>query len=416
MKYLSGLAIKGQAILRSQSVQNLALYGGTTSLGQFFTFIYTLLAARSLGPAQFGVYASCYSAAGVSAVLITWGMDVWLLRESASPGNLLSLAGGILRNKAFIGLAWAVVLVVGLPLIRPDVFSRILLAICAVDLWCDSCLNTQIACLNVNRKISSISRLVIVSRLGRLIGAIIILILGIESAVLFALARAIFSLIAFLVSWKYTRPHWFNLPSFTSIFRLSLPFAASEFLAQIYLQADVTILALLSTKSATGLYSTAEGVINALFLIPNTGYLLSIPSLSRLAREPELLRLALKRNILRSLALGAALMIAALLLGLFVLEIILGSQYKTSGILLAFMSPLPLLKSFEFGFAGIMVASGLQSRRLIPQAVSAAANVLLNILFIPIAGIYGVAVVYIISEIILTAGYGITVFNYSRKK
>jgi O-antigen/teichoic acid export membrane protein len=417
MNYLTRLFRAGRGLLQRKSLQNLALYGGTTSLGQFFMFVYTLLVARSLGPEQFGAYVSCYAATGLSAFTVNLGLDTWILRESASTSNLASLAGGVLRNKAVVGMGWAALLVAGLPLIRPDVFSPLLLLVCAIDLWCDSCLNTQIACLNVQRRINRISNLVLISRLGRLLGAGMVLLLGLGSPLLFAGTRALFSVLALVVSWSFNRPFFTGLPSFTSIFKGALPYAASELLAQIYIQADVTILALMSTRDATGLYSTASGMINALFVIPSAGYLLAIPSLSRLeSQAPEKLNSAFKRYFLGFLGLGGILLVATLGFGAVVMEALLGAKYHVSGQLFSLMSPILFLKSIGFCCAAILVSLGLQRKRLVPQAASAAVNVVLNILVIPIAGIYGVAIVYIISEVVLTVGYGATVLLQLRKK
>ena len=51
------------------------------------------------------------------------------------------------------------------------------------------------------------------------------------------------------------------------------------------------------------------------------------------------------------------------------------------------------------------MAVGWQKYRLTPQAISAIANVILNLYFIPQFGVVGVASVYVVSEIVLTTGY-----------
>jgi len=366
---------------------------------------------------QFSVYTSCYAATGVSAFLFSWGMDTWLLRESASSKDLLALAGGVLRNKAVMGLMWGSLLVIGLPLLRPDIFSRMLLVVCVIDTWCDSCLNTQIACLNINKQYPAIPKLIMLSRFGRLVGAITLVLAGGISPFLFGLVRSFFSLAAFLLSWRYTHPRLRHLPAGIHIFRRSLPYAASDILAQIYVQADVTILALMSSKAVIGLYSTAEGIINALFIIPTTAFLLVVPTLSRLAdHEPERFRPAIKKSFLGFLMLGLALISLTLFFGGLIAEALLGPQYRTSGQLLVLMSPILFMKALEFGCIAILVSAGRQSKRLVPQALSAATNVLLNIWMIPIAGIFGVALVYVFSEVILIAGYGSAVIAYLREK
>jgi O-antigen/teichoic acid export membrane protein len=75
------------------------------------------------------------------------------------------------------------------------------------------------------------------------------------------------------------------------------------------------------------------------------------------------------------------------------------------------MSPLLFFKSLGFGWAAFLVATGRQNQRLVPQVVSAVLNVGLNLWLIPRLGIPGVALIYMVSEIVLTIGYGFLVYR-----
>jgi O-antigen/teichoic acid export membrane protein len=83
----------------------------------------------------------------------------------------------------------------------------------------------------------------------------------------------------------------------------------------------------------------------------------------------------------------------------------LGEAYSTTGELLAILSPILFLKTVSFAAAAFLVAVDWQSHRLIPQAISAAVNIVLNLLVIQTLGIQGVAYVYVISEAVLLIGY-----------
>jgi len=63
------------------------------------------------------------------------------------------------------------------------------------------------------------------------------------------------------------------------------------------------------------------------------------------------------------------------------------------------------MKSLNFGCATFLVSTGLQSRRIIPQGLSALANIALNLVLIPLYGVWGVAWAYVASEAILLGGY-----------
>jgi O-antigen/teichoic acid export membrane protein len=55
--------------------------------------------------------------------------------------------------------------------------------------------------------------------------------------------------------------------------------------------------------------------------------------------------------------------------------------------------------------AAVLVAGDLQTQRSRVQAVAVIINALLNLMVVRWAGISGVAVVYVITEIVLLAGY-----------
>ena len=100
--------------------------------------------------------------------------------------------------------------------------------------------------------------------------------------------------------------------------------------------------------------------------------------------------------------------------GGWIVRVLLGQQYLVSSVLLGILSPLLLFKSLGFGLAALLVVVGWQKQRLLPQAVSAAANILLNLWAIPRLGVAGVAMVYVASELILALGYAGLVLRWMR--
>jgi O-antigen/teichoic acid export membrane protein len=402
---------------RSQFLHNLVLFGGSTGAAQFLMMLNAILLARVLGPGGYGVFAGSYAVAGLSAFVISFGMDTWLLREAAHAYSPAELSGHVIKVKAKIGLVWGLALVTIIPALRPDLFSPWLMLVCVLDVWSDSCFNTQMAALNVQNRIPFISRLVLVSRGGRLLGTILFAVIGVVSPVLFALSRCSATMFSMLLAAAVLRP---NLRSTlklraVEIFRKTFPYGISEFLALVYAQADVTLLAFLAGKTATGIYSPASGLVNALFVIPNAGYLLAVPRLTALsAQNPQRLKSFVLRLHAGFFLLGCALSAVVGLGGKWIIELLLGSKFEMTGTLLIVLSPILIFKSMEYLYAAIFVAVGWQKLRLIPQAVSAGANILLNLVAIPLFDVYGVAVVYSLSELLLLLGYGYLALKWMR--
>ena len=176
-------------LVGSEFVRNLGRYSTSTAAAQFLMMVYTILVARALGPQQFGRFTGSYALTGLSIFMVSCGMDTWLLREPGSLADPRAWSGRVLRIKGATGLAWGVLLVTVAPLIRPDVFTPALVLVCALDVWCDGALATHAAALNIQKRISAVSRLMFFSRAVRLLGALALVLLGSTDPLVFALAR-----------------------------------------------------------------------------------------------------------------------------------------------------------------------------------------------------------------------------------
>ena len=393
-----------------KGIGNLALFSGSTGIAQAVMMVYAILVARALGPGAYGVFAGAYALASLSSFMISWGMDIWMLRAAASEESPRRLAAAILRAKVLLGVPWGTMLVIAAPLLKPDVFSPLLVAICVVDAWSENSFSTHISALNITRQMGAVSKLMLFSRGGRLAGAVVLILLGQSSPVSFAAARAIFTVASLIAALWVVRPDFkgsLTIP-ISGLLRQSFSFGISEFLALIYAQADITMLMLLSGELATGIYSPASNFINALFVILGAGYTMAIPVLTRLKEQdlPRFQKVTPQLIGLFGLA-GIGMTLATALFGGWVVTLILGESYQETGRVLVALSPILFLKAIEFGFVAGLVAVNWQHKRLGPQFISAAANILLNIWVIPRYHVYGVAWVYVISEVLLALGYGL---------
>ena len=398
-------------------LSGVAIYSGSTSLSQAIMIVYAILLARVLGPEEYGTFVGTYSIISLSSIAVNWGMDNWLLREAAEKSNSRLLSAAVLINKALLGLVWGGALVIALPLIRPGFFFHGLTLLCVLDVWGDSCFNTLITALNVDRKIKTVSRLMLFTRSGRLVAALIVIMIGSVQPVMFAFSRATFTGLGFLLALLLLRPDFRakGLSAGWPLLRRSLPFGISDFLAMIYMQADVTLLSLLSGKIATGLYSPASNLINALFVVPAAGYMLLVPRLTQRNHASREFRQLVKQVIAGFCGLGLVMAMGVGFFGGPAVGLVLGNNYQMTSSLLVILSPILLLKSIEFGLAIVLVVVNWQQQRLVPQVISALVNVLLNIMVIPIFHVYGVAVVYVISEVVLTVGYALVLMKWFRQ-
>ncbi|MFZ3069765.1 MAG: oligosaccharide flippase family protein [Anaerolineaceae bacterium] len=399
-------------------MDSFAAFGTSTAIAQVVVMVYMIVLARYLGPDEYGIYVASFSLASLTSIVFNLGLDTWLLREGALSDNLKLSAMNVLRIKTGLGLAWGVLTLLLAPRIRPDLFSYALLAVCLVDVWFDSVFNTLLGALNIKRRIKEYSLLMMFSRGSKLISLLILIASNNRAILWIAGLRAVISLLSTLMAFVILKLdlHAGSKQDGVNIIKASKPYNLSTIFSVIYMQADVNLISLIKGKTAAGFYSPALSLINALFVIPNSVYTFSIPVLSRIYQEDVGKFFRSSRKLLVGIGLlGIALFVVVGIFGDELVRIFLGDPYETTGRLLVLLSPILLLKAFEFGNASIIVALNKQKERLIPQVIAAVANVALNLTFIPRFGVFGAAYAYVISETVIFIGYGIIVFKYLRQ-
>jgi O-antigen/teichoic acid export membrane protein len=184
-----------------------------------------------------------------------------------------------------------------------------------------------------------------------------------------------------------------------------VPFGLSSFLAMVYGQADVVIVAFVLGAGAAGIYAPAISIVVALTLVAGTLFPVMVPVLSqKQATDPANLPAAARKLLLASLGLGVVLALFLLVSGPALALLLYGPSYAQVGVILQILSGVLLLRSPIFAAGAVLVAVGRQRQRVVVQAVSAGANVSLNLLLVGATGVIGVAFVYIFSELILITG------------
>jgi len=398
-------------------IKSFGAYSISNTLSQMLMIVYAFLLANHLGPALFGGYSGHLSFIVLFSFVINWGFDTYFLFQSGtftSTAKINILNGQIIVIKLGLGAIWIFLLVLISQIIPTGFFKSDLILIASLDTLADSLFLTQLTALNIKSEANKLSVLLFTSRLARLIGGFIAILLGIKVIQVFFLIRLFTTLCFTLLSIHFARPEFlkFSFSQLGSLWRKSWPFGLSETLALIYAQVDISLLAILLGDTATGLYTTSSRLIISLFAIPNAGYLLVIPKLRKIFQNDraKFIQYSVK-SLLGFFVVGIVMFLGILISGKWLVSIILGDAYAVSGDLLQILSLILLLKSISFGLAAVIVVIGEQKIRLIPQFIASIASIVLNILIIPIYGLVGAAYVYILSEFILLFGYIIVVLR-----
>lgn len=380
-----------------------------------------IVIARSVGPERFGAYAASMTLAKISSVAFGLGLETWMLRagaRTASDRDLATVSGNVLTIKATLGILWFAVIVGVAPLVSPTVFPLPVLALCAAIVWFEEIALVAWSTFAARLRNVTASILLIVGQALVCAFVVALALLGSETLVSFLSGRMIATALGAAISLVWLVHVWgvrVDRAQIPGTLRETAPFGASVLLSVIYGSVDVILVAQLLGTTAAGLYSPAATLVTILYLVPTAAYYVMIPVLSQLynVNRVQLVRTAhrfLWGSIAMGIALGAALFIGAD----WMIGLLYGAEYAASAEVLRWLSPVLALHCVSFAFGAQLAATGRQSRRIVVQGVVCVVNIVANLILLPRFGVIGAAYAFLISEVILVAGYGLLALRWER--
>jgi O-antigen/teichoic acid export membrane protein len=250
-------------------------------------------------------------------------------------------------------------------------------------------------------------------------GALLIITIGLQlqpgQIALFGLSRAgIWAAVTPLTvyaTWRLLRQ---SSPVVTSVDTSAPPsavaFLVSDFAAAVYTRAPVTLVALYLGTDEVAAFGPAVNLILFTFVIPNALYFVVLPLLARLHRDRQSTyrRVGMAQLGLQALA-GGLISLGTVLFGSLIITKLFGANYAASAVSLLLLSPLPFLKSLNFGFGAMLTANDRQPQRAVTQVICALFNVIASILVVHTLGLLGVTLALNLSEALLLLGYALGV-------
>ncbi|MEE5988677.1 polysaccharide biosynthesis C-terminal domain-containing protein [Ligilactobacillus equi] len=222
---------------------------------------------------------------------------------------------------------------------------------------------------------------------------------------LLALVASVGNLSNFLYTRKYVKLSLIRQTNWSQ-YRGSLwLFFITSLTTMVYLNADITLLGLLASNQAVGLYAVATKVYAVTKQLINSAITTTLARLAYVQRQDEQAFRTLLRQIIAVTSFFAyPLMMGIILLRREALLILATPAYLVAAPTLALLA-LALIFGVFANVLGQGLLVVLQREKYVVWAsiASATVNVLLNFWLIPLAGIAGAALTTIIAEIVLLA-------------
>jgi O-antigen/teichoic acid export membrane protein len=184
-----------------------------------------------------------------------------------------------------------------------------------------------------------------------------------------------------------------------TVFRRASPIMLTMLLALAIYNADVLYLRSFRGLSDVGLYLAAYALINFLGPLGNVLTVSLLPVLGR-TRNARDVQVALYHTAMaRVVAIGLPLAVGGALLGGSIIDVVFGASFAPAGPVLALLIwSIPLLLARSVLMA-VLISEGRPDLVLRITALAAGLNLGLNLLAVPLFGMFGAAVVTVLSEL-----------------
>jgi O-antigen/teichoic acid export membrane protein len=375
---------------------------GGVSLAEIFSravgFVALPFITRALGPAQFGSLSYVVAITSWVGVLSAPGLYAYGLREVAQePGRVRRTTGEMLIvSFSLTTVAYAGVLAYTL-LAHMSPTERTLFLLTGATLPVSS-ISISWAFIGMSRA-GAVSTLTLATNV-MYVGLVIWMVKEPKDVVLVSAFQLLqFTLIAaglLLLAHRLWGKLEFRLSRAraTSILREAFPLGLGTVMTMIYNRVDIIMLTAMKGRAEAGLYGGAYRLMEVTVLLPLT--LLSIAILPAITgafgRDPEEAARMVESYFRHFLVLAVPVAVGGVLLREDIVTTVLGREYLPSADVFGVLSINLLIGGTAALFAGcILVGLRLSATYVAALATGAAANVVLNLVFIPRFGMIAAA-------------------------
>jgi O-antigen/teichoic acid export membrane protein len=378
---------------------------------------YFTVIVRSLGVSNYGAFVGVVALVGIVVPFGSLGCGNLLVKNVARDPRLFpTYWGTALGITASVSLVLTgMILAVSRFVLPPTIPLRLVLLVAASDLLGFNLVTIAGQAFQAFERLEWTAGINIFLSACRLAGALLLVVIhrrptALQWGYIYFCSTAVVSVSAFwMVTTQLGLPK-LNLRRPGAEIRQGVYFSVGLSAQTIYNDIDKTMLARLSTLSATGIYGAAYRLIDVTFA-PVTGLLwAAYPNFFRMGAAGVSSSLAYARPLLKR-AVGYSVLICGLiLLCAGVVPYILGPEYGRTVEALRWLSPLPILKALHYFLSDTLTGAGYQGLRSAIQTAVALFNVLLNLWLIPAYSWRGAAWSSIASDGLLACAVGTAVF------
>ncbi|MBI5221023.1 MAG: flippase [Candidatus Liptonbacteria bacterium] len=405
---VKSLLLQNQNLRQTVAKNTFWLFFGQTVSRLIRTAI-IIYAARVLGAEQWGVFAYALSVAALFTVLIDFGINAIITRESSRD---LAIQERYFATALAIKLAMfavvALILVLGMPVLVRQAEVRALLWTVVLIIGFDSFKDFGAALSRAWEKMEIEAGIHILTNAAIVVAGFLALWLSPTPGALawgYAVGTGVGMLVSFLpfrryfqslrqnFSWQLVRP----------IFVSCWPLALMGILGGLMLNTDTIMIGWFRDTAQVGYYAAAQRIGQLIYILPGLVAAALFPSLAKFAADRDRFRSLLDKSLTMLSLIAVPAMIGGVILAQKIIVLLFGSAYAPAAASF-FLMNLTYLPVFLAANLGNAVFALNQERKLFGYfLIGAVGNAAFNLLFIPWLGITGAALSTLVNQIIATS-------------
>lgn len=411
----------------TRPIKQASIVAAFTLMGAGLAFLTQTLAARSLGPEQYGVFMAAFTLTNIVSPLAAFGLQGFWLKSFGREGwdamrwiQPTFLFCAISTCITIVGLAvWALI---GLGIETPEALCLLLLSANLLSVASIEVVSTRFLLeerplpLMIWQTLPQIARFIAIAGATYvLVHPTAIAVSGLYAAVALVLLGASVPSIRALAAGRIkvagheksglARPS--EAPSIANVASETWAFGLGNFFFLVFFQSSVVFISHYLGPEATATYGIAVTMLTALYILPTTIYQkMLMPRLHRWAyQDTTAFARAYRQGNAYMLALGLAAAASTALLSQFLIPLFFGTAYSSAATLLAWLAPCIPMR-FVATSAGAILSTGNRMRTKIKlMAIVAVFNVALNFVLIREFAMHGAVAAAIATEAVLVILY-----------
>ena len=371
-------------------------------------FVWTILIARYLGVANYGVLGFAISFTGFFKILADFGLSTHIIRNiSTDNSSAPKYLGNAIPLKCILGIITFIAALFVLILLKTNELTITITLLFILELIMGTLIGLFVGSFQAveEGKYPAISTILLNVILLIFILISIFVDWGLFGVTLsYILANFITLIFLYYVLNKHlVKPKFeFDKPFCKKILRLSLPFAIGSILYTIYYSIDVIMLTELVGDYATGIYNATYKLISVLTFFYSVYTAVFFPVMSKFFKnDKKLLTISFDKSVKYLMLIMIPLALSTMIYSADIIQLIYGNEYSQSAAALNILIWTVCLLFVNGACNTFLNASHHEITVTKIYAIAALFNVVLNFIMIPYFSYIGAAITTVLSDLLI---------------